>query len=171
MQFTCGGTRWVILTDKYAFKIARFRPFGQFVRFLDAMRKRELAKSLSKHDANVIWAALKYLLAGMVANRNEHRLYRSHPCDLLAPTLTTIFWLVNIQVRGQPVTETDISQTYLFAVLQDTPSAGVLQDTQFCRINGHVCLADYGGEGIEPVIVAYEQGLHSNRSEVTVVSR
>lgn len=153
MRFAYGATRWVIFTDQYAIKIARFRPIRPFIRLVDAMLKSEVKQGLRKHHTNPILATIKYLLAGVVANRNEYRLYRRHPSRQLAPTLFTIGYAVNIQIRGEPATQADVHLSKLFSLLRDTEfAADVLQAKQFCLINGKTCLADYGTDGLEETL-------------------
>jgi hypothetical protein len=156
MRVTYGATRWVILTIRYAIKIARFRPLRPFIRLFELLRTGGVEANLRKHDENLIKAALKYLFAGVRANRNEYRLYKKYGDEMLVPTLFTIGWLVNIQERGEPASEEEMKHHRLWPLLRglDTPlSQDILQTKQFVVIGTRVCLADYGNVLLEPVLV------------------
>ena len=160
MRLTYGCTRWVILTNRYAIKIARFRPFRPFIRLVTLLRSGGVERNLKKHDENLVKAVLKYLGAGIVANRMEYRLYKKYGDELLVPTLLTIGWLINIQKRGEPSSEEDMRHHRLWPLLQgmETPLAeDILQPKQFCMIGTKVCLADYGNALLEPVLAARER--------------
>ena len=77
MRFAYGATRWVILTERYAIKIARFRPIRPLVRLLQLLRKGTVRQELNKYDPNPVRGGLKYLIAGVIANLTEYRLYKS----------------------------------------------------------------------------------------------
>lgn len=160
MQFAYGATRWVILTERYAIKIARFRPVRPFVRLLQLLREGGVIQTLEKHDANLCKAVLKYVGAGPRANRTEYRLYKKYGAyNDLAPTLFTVFWIINVQLRGEPSKEEDVRRHPLWQILGNTPfveaAADLRQPKQFCIIGSKVCLADYGMEILEPVLAAY----------------
>ncbi|MDP1689940.1 MAG: hypothetical protein Q8L52_01930 [bacterium] len=160
MRLTYGCTRWVILTDRYAIKIARFRPFRPFIRLFELLQKGGVEQNLKKHDENPVKAVLKYICAGVRANRMEYRLYKKYGDEMLVPTLLTIGWLINIQKRGEPSSEEDMQRHRLWSLLQGmgTPLAeDILQAKQFCMIGTRVCLADYGNVLLEPVLAAYER--------------
>lgn len=162
MRFACGGTRWVILTDLYAIKIARFRPIRLVIRFLQLLLKGEVRENLQKHDENLTKAVLKYVGAGILANRTESRLYKHYgrTNDLLIPTLFTICWLVNVQLRGKIPKEEDILRHRLWNVLVGDSfvevAAELRRPNQFCIIGSRVYLADYGMELLEPVFAEYQ---------------
>ena len=152
MRFAYGCTRWVILTNRYAIKFARFRPIRPFVQLFKLLLKKEVVKSLGKYDANPIRGGLKYLLAGIVANRAEYRIYKRYPSDLLVPTLVSIYGLVNIQRRGEPAAEEEVRSHYLWHLLKNTSIVEDLPYKQFCKIDSRVCLADYGRDYLETIL-------------------
>ena len=160
MEFAYGATRWVILTERYAIKIARFRPVRPFVKLFESLLQKQVKENLEKHHSNHFLAVIKYLVAGMVANRTEYRLYKKHGSDLLAPTLYSFCWIVNIQRRGEVATESDIKAHYFwkfFSGMTTLLAADMLQQKQYCLIDGKVHLADYGIEGLEPIIANYNE--------------
>jgi len=156
MQFAYGCTRWVFLTKNYAVKIARFRPIQPFVRFLHFFKKGEVMEKLERHDSNLIKAVLRYFGAGILANRNERRLYKKYGGELLAPTLFTIFWLGNVQRRGEPSGEKEMRCHRLWYILEkkgvDPFFKRILHPRQFCVIGGIILLADYGDETLESIL-------------------
>ncbi len=160
MQFAYGATRWVILTKRYAIKIARFRPVRPFIRLFQLLKEGGVIQTLEKHDANLLKAVLKYLGAGLRANRIEYRLYKKYGAsnDLLVPTLFSIGWLINVQLRGEPCGEREVQQHSLWKILGGVSfveaAADLRQPKQFCRIGTRVYLADYGLEILEPVLAA-----------------
>ncbi len=156
MQFMYGCTRWVFLTKSYAVKIARFRPIKPFIRFLYLFKKGEVIEKFEQHDSNLtnlIKAVLKYVCVGILANRNEHRLYKKYGSELLVPTLFTIFWLVNVQRRGEPSGEKEMHRHRLWYIVERERDVlfaeDILHPKQFCVIGGITYLADYGNEVLE----------------------
>lgn len=159
LDFACGSTRCVILVGQYAIKIARFRPLRPFIKLFESIQKKQVRGNLEKHHRNPLLAVIKYLLAGIVANRTEYRLYKKYKSELLVPTVFTIFWLVNIQRRGEPVADEKVKSHYLWNLFKEmeTPVAlDILQAKQFCFMGGCVRLADYGIDGLEFAIAGYK---------------
>ena len=156
MRFAYGATRWVILTERYAIKIARFRPIRPLVRLLQLLRKGTVRQELNKYDPNPVRGGLKYLIAGVIANLTEYRLYSQYyESGLLAPTLFTIGGLVNVQLRGEPAEIKDVRQHYLWKVLRGTALADTLLPRQFCLISSTVLLADSGERKLEDALAGY----------------
>jgi len=160
MRFAYGATRWVILTNRYAIKIARLRPIRPFIRLSQLLKTGRVIETLEKHDANLMKAVLKYLGAGLRANRTEYRLYKKYGVhNDLAPTLFSICWIINVQLRGEPCGENEVRQHSLWQILGGASfveaAADLRQPKQFCMIRTQVCLADYGLEILEPVLAAY----------------
>lgn len=160
MQFAYGSTRFVILTERYAFKIARFRPLRPFVRLVELLLKKQVKVNLEKHHSNHFLAAIKYLGAGLVANRTEYRLYKKHGNKFLVPTLYSFCWIVNIQNRGEAISESEAKSHYLwnfFNGMTTSLAADIQQKKQYCLLDGNACLADYGIDGLEPIIASYNE--------------
>jgi len=154
MKFAYGCTRWVFLTKRYAIKVARFRIIRPFIRLVSLVKKHEATETLELYDASLIKAVLKYVGAGILANRNERRLYKKYGGEFLAPTLFTFLWLINIQVRGEPSKEEDVRRHRLWHVLKGNVAfpKGILHPRQFCVIKESPLLADYGDETLEPIL-------------------
>ena len=157
-----GKTRIVILTDKYAFKIARFRFIRPFVRLFELLILGGVRENVVRHShKKVFWrGALNYLFYGVAANLREYKRYKKYGDDsLLVPTLFTLFGLVNVQMRGYPVVDLETFSTEgssLLSILREDHACketDVLRSDQFCVIGGKLLLADYGHGDLEGILV------------------
>ncbi len=157
MKFTWGKTRWVFLTQNYAIKVARFRPIRPFVRLFQIVRTGEgIKENIEKHDNIFVRGVIKYLLAGVVANRVEYRLYRKYGNgDLFVPTISSLFGgLINVQKRGFGIKPGDANKFPLQKILLNHSLAKeILEERQLCEFEGKICLADYGKEEIEAILI------------------
>ena len=148
MQIKLNGcTRIVFLTEQYAIKVARIRPFRPLIRLLEILRKKEsIRANLEKHDKKPVKGGIKYLLAGIRANRNEYYLYNKYKSSLLAPTLHMFAWgLVNIQVRGSSLEKSELH------LAEKHPLWGrpTRKYEEFCSFGANCCLVDYGRQELE----------------------
>ncbi len=158
MRFAYGATRWVIITNQYAIKIARFRPLRPFIRLIDAFGKKEVGPCLKKHHENPLLASIKYLFAGVVANYTEYQVYKKYSeLEELAPTLTTFFFLVNIQISGRQATEEDLNGSVIFNTLHEYFLGDTADAKQFCLVDEQVRLVDYGDEKLYPLLATYSK--------------
>lgn len=156
MRFAYGATRFVIITERYAIKIARIRLLRPLTRIVRHLFGDTIKSSLLTYDRKMAIGCATYLIPGIVANRAEARLYRKYRSDQLAPTLFTFFWLVNVQRVGTPVSADYVEQSPFFAALRHDPKfEDVLQPWQYCVIDGRPCLADYGRMDLDPVLAAF----------------
>lgn len=164
MQFAFGSTRWVILTNKYAIKIARFRPIRPILQLCKHLVHKEVSEKLRKFDSNLVRGGFKYLTAGIQANRAEWKIYSLYGSDILAPTIWTFYGLINIQVRGEKVSEADIERHYLLHALRLHPieDNDVFLAKQFCTLSGTVVLVDYGRNDLIPVLKQYHEANTQN---------
>jgi hypothetical protein len=119
----------------------------------------EVAQKLKKFDKNPVKGGLKYLLAGVRANRAEWNTYKKYGSDILAPTLWSFYGFINIQARGGLVTENEISEHVLVELMQKFPieDDDTINPIQFCKINGSVVLVDYGREELHPALSYYKE--------------
>ncbi|MFC1623517.1 hypothetical protein ACFL05_00140 [Patescibacteria group bacterium] len=147
MKLTWGCTRWVILTDNYAIKIARFRPLWSLMRLCIGIKEKNVLQTLEeRYSRNILLAGIKYVFNGIVANYTEHQIYKKNPSGYdLVPTLFTILWLINIQPRGESVKKTDVTKYRFLNILNSLPGeSDISEPKQFCIIGNVVRLADYG---------------------------
>lgn len=105
MRLRCGHTRLVLLTNRYAIKIARIRPCRIVQRFFELYRQKRVSEKLHSYSRNRAVGAMRYVFAGFICNLQERRLYEKYPALPLAPTWWTFVGLINIQQRADPVTQ------------------------------------------------------------------
>ncbi len=153
MRITHGCTRCVILIGDIAIKIALFRPIA-CLRSLLRPCDRTVGERLRQYHSNPAIAASKRIFHGIFANLNEYSLYRQYPNLDLVPTLFSFFGLINIQVRGESIMEAEIKQCPFRDIAAQYPYSDLNKSKNFCRINGKIYLADYGG--IE-ILVTFNQ--------------
>ncbi len=150
MRFAFGGSRFVVLIGPYAIKFARLRLIRAAYRLLFHLLHRQAFAKLRSFGTTVTHGGVRYLLSGVIANRHEFRLWRQSPQTYLVPTLFSFFGLVNIQVRGERISEAELSADHPFPILlQSMTEAGrgdMMRPVNFCRLNGHVMLVDYGSD-------------------------
>lgn len=143
-SFAYGCTRFVLLVGGVAIKFTRF-PLLQLVRrgFFWLKKGKALTRPRELYGSFSI-GVLKYLLGGIMANVDEYYFNREFPDLPLAPTLFTFFGLVNIQVRGKSVAESELADCPFQDLAKGRPELDLHETRQFCRIGGKIVLADYG---------------------------
>lgn len=153
IRFALGCTRVVFLTECWAIKIFRPRPLRCAFRFLQSLVRGSIRRDLHKYDVNLAKGGMRYVFAGIVANRAEAHLYKlygqgDYP---LAPTIASLCGgVINVQVRGDSAICEDVRRSSWWSLLVDTPlEEEVLHPWQFCNIGGVTYLADYGLEELE----------------------
>ena len=150
MHVSWGATRFVILIGSVAIKIARPRLFRALQRLYYHQRRGEVREKLLAIANNPVVAIVKFLCAGIIANRNEYRLWHESPRQYFVPTLFSFGWLVNVQLRGTHVRPEELEIDHPFRALLERRSPGFIADmtkpANFCRYEGRVCLADYGSQ-------------------------
>lgn len=151
MRFAHGATRFTILIGSYAIKIARFKTFLLVQRFLVHRKNGEIKMRLNKVHSNPVLAIVDYTLAGLRANLGESRLWKNSPHPFMVPTRFSFLGLVNVQDRGEPITDEELSAGHPFAPLLENVPQALREDMtsrdNFCRYNSRVCILDYGSPG------------------------
>lgn len=162
MDFAKGMTRWVILTNRYAIKIARVRLLFYFLRWLQisttengGVERRAKNRGLKSFPQLIVDA----LSEGIVANKTEYRLSKMYDNGYLAETLYTFHGLINVQRRGTVLEEAKrhLAESHpAWRVASRRPvemeQGNICESHQFCTIDGNVCLADYGHPNAESVL-------------------
>lgn len=151
IRFAYGGSRWIVLTDRFAFKIARFRPFYCLRRFFEHRASGTSGAQLASYHQNRWLGGIKYVCLGIVANLTESRLYRECPDLRIAPTLFSLLGLINIQLRGEPVEDKDMSLCpfqSLPILLKKKEIGDLNMCKQFARFPNGILLIDYGSESV-----------------------
>jgi hypothetical protein len=150
MKFAYGSTRWVFLIGPYAFKIARLRPLWWPFRLIQRIFQKAVARRLSRFHGNPGIACAKYLSAGFLANGTERRLWEESRDSRLAPTLFSFLGILNIQPRGEAVSEDSLEEFPFRELARGAKEGSDLYDLtkakQFARFGDEILLIDYGGE-------------------------
>lgn len=159
---TSGHTRVVILAGDYAFKIARFHLLRFVSRTLQILCTGQLFRKIERWQkeadgaAQVVKRAVRSAtVAGFLANRQEWKLSTCAASHGLVPTYFTLLYIVNVQARGEPLGDTDISSHPLVERTRMCEKSEYdLQPHQFCLREGSVVLADYGFPSLASLITA-----------------
>ena len=148
IQFAWGATRFVILVGAVAIKVARPRPFRALRRLIKYQISGEVRARLLTFAEDPFLAGFSYIFSGILANRNEYRLWQESPRHFLVPTLYSFCWLINVQRRGKPISQEELDSNHPFpALLVGKPlkfAGDMMKAANFCRYEGRVCLLDYG---------------------------
>ena len=163
MQVRYGSTRVVFLFSIYAVKFWRPRPLRPFVRFFQLLQEKEVSSTLRSYDQRLPIGALKYLLAGVIANRAEYRSFKRFPDAGLAPV--TSIWLGGfaiVQLRGEPVTRLTVAVTshpLWSAIARETNDVTKDALRQFAVFNYRVLVVDYASPiALDRLDTLYGQG-------------
>lgn len=150
IHFSWGGTRFVILIWTVAIKIARPRPFRALRRLVEHWMNGEVRARLLTFAENPFLAIIRYIFSGIIANRNEYRLWQESRHNFLVPTLYSFWYLINIQKRGESISQKEFITSHPLKKLLAGKSPAFVNDmTQaenFCRYEGQVSLLDYGSD-------------------------
>jgi hypothetical protein len=162
MRFAYGWTRFVILVGPVAIKIVRLRPLLCIFRLFQRTFQGSLKVRLKKFHANPILGALRYFFEGMSANLSERRVWRETQDRRIAPTYLSIFGIVNIQERGEPIAIEDLERAP-FRELRQSENIHI-QDTanranQFALFADGIRLVDYGSHDLEGYISRTSQSV------------
>lgn len=145
MRYASGETRVVIVAGRYAIKIARIRPLRPILRIVLHLFGKKVKQELLTFDKKMAKGCIRYVIPGIFANRAEalHSAKYSES-GLIAPTIFSFLWLVNIQRAGEPATQDDIEKTVLYQRFGSNPDADMQRTQQYCVIGTEVLLSDYG---------------------------
>jgi hypothetical protein len=149
MKIAWGATRFVILTDRFAIKFARFRPFRMLAQLYRRLRAGTVDAGLSQFHENRVLAAIKYMVSGVLSNLVEARFSRECPEETdVAPTLYSFLGLINIQPRGGAITDEDIAHCPFRDLASERGAerefADLSQAKQFARFGSRILLVDMG---------------------------
>lgn len=168
MYFSYGSTRFVILIGGIVIKIARLRPIWPFYRFIHYKRRKVVRSRLRRHHDDLRLAVIRYFLSGIIANLNEYRFWTEQPCFPLAPTIFTFLGLINIQTRGEIVTPEEIKMSPFGQIQAAYPDFIDLHKTSnYCKIGGEICLADYGDANIQTILTTYSEMFPMNAAIIS----
>ena len=159
MQFiTSGMTRFVILTDRYAIKIARIKIFHCIKKTLEIVGKGQAHAKLATYRATrggVKGVLYQFLCSGIEANFYEHRRTTKYPRCKLVPTLKTFGYFINVQKRGDTKRVKNIDDHPVAKAAKNHWECKIeLDAAQFCYIGEELLLADYGYPKLEPILAS-----------------
>lgn len=161
MRFAYGATRIVWLVGPYAIKVPRPRPIRPFVRLIQLLRNKQVGAQLRTYDENRALGALKYLLAGLRANRREFRISQGGLCSKyrLAPVIKQMAWgLIIVQERGLPLdSKTDLSDHPLWLEMVAEAKGEDPARKQFALFGTRPLLVDYAN----PELSVFDQAAGS----------
>ena len=160
MRLRCswGMTRFVVLIGPVAIKFARFRVMWIAKRLFHHMRNREVRTKVRYQLANPTLAT-NNIFAGFYANRLEYHLWCQFRHPLLVPTLFSLAGLINVQRRGEEISESDLNESNPFKSFLwggELPPEGLddlIKTANFCFYDGRVRLIDYGSQDVTDILV------------------
>jgi hypothetical protein len=144
---TEGRTRITILVGSIAIKIprVRFPNIFRHVRMI-AGNDRSASEKIEKYTTkrSIPKALIRYLLTnsvpGLLANRQEHEFWHSHPEWPIAPILGMyLHGCILIMARGDPV-----QQDKCNALCTKYPGADLQHPYHVCMVRGQLKYVDYG---------------------------
>jgi len=149
----------VVLIGNCAIKIARFRLIRPAIRLAQLFREKRVRTQLRKYDENALMGSLKYLCAGVVANRVEYQLSREYPNAPIAEVLTMLLGgLIIIQERGEPVSifNSQVRSHPLWAAMVEEAGNEFGAQLQFARFtpDSQVRLVDFGRPELGPMLAS-----------------
>ncbi len=148
MRFALGGTRFVILTRRWAIKVAHPRLYRLYCGFMRRYTRKEIRLRLEEESPHVCVAIMKCMMLGVICNLNEWRFSRQYKNADVEPVIFSLWGLINIQARGEPVREDELASCPFQNEIERDHSRHTSCDIdvahQFARFNGHVRLIDYG---------------------------
>jgi hypothetical protein len=151
ISFSWGATRFVLLIGGVVIKIARLpNPFRSLLRLIEHQKNGEVRERLLVFGCNPLTGAVTYLFYGVVANRLEAALWQESHNEHLVPTRFSLFGIMNLQDRGESITQEELDASHPFRTLLRSIPTDTDHDLEkaenFCRYKGHICLADYGSK-------------------------
>lgn len=154
MRIKHGATRHVILTEKYAIKIARLTPVHVlyvslrfFYRRLRSVVGVQLHKRRSTEHPVLLFlrSIVHHIGLGLRVNRAEAKYWRSTQDPKCVPTLCTLLGgLILIQPRGEVMTESGLWRSSARKHLGDRELS---RAEQWCWFKGRPCIVDYAHLG------------------------
>jgi hypothetical protein len=153
-----GKTRVVILIGPYALKVARFGLSYTLRRTIEILLAGQTREKIVgwRRDKNlsVLDVLCKTLFIGVVSNMKEYHLWRRHADFSLMPTLSTFFYLVNVQRRGNPIADETRLNHPLLRLLPGPEHfrSDIDRPEQYCWHGGQLLLVDYAHLNLEGLL-------------------
>lgn len=98
-----GGTRIVLLTQRYAYKIARVRPLKLFIRLIKIQSFKSSKDRFEEiYGKRLFEAGCQYLFVGYFANKREAS-YKILDDRVVSATPSFLHWWIVVQKRVDPI--------------------------------------------------------------------
>ncbi len=147
MQIAWGGTRFVILCGDRAYKVARIRPFRILRQLVVHSLRGEVSHKLRRFGDAKMSAGFKYVLGGIIANKDEFCNWSRHQTYDLARVVSVHFGgLLLIQEKGEPISGDEAPLAHrLWGSVLAAENGNVSQAVaQFARFGNTIKLIDFG---------------------------
>lgn len=151
MKFGAGTSRIVVCVGPWAIKFARIRAIHWMIRIPKKILVSRCDISVEKIvDPTYTKSRLQHLFTGVVANLEEYWYWKQNPGLPLADTIFSFFGLINIQLRGKPIAEAELS-VCPFREIAHT-DFDLQRAVHFGRVKGRIVLLDYGSKELNAAI-------------------
>lgn len=161
MRLKQGNTRYVIILKKIVIKLPRIKLLSFIKSCVHNAKHGNLIKSF-KFSSSALLSPRALLFKGIIDNFNEYRLYKKLHHKLLMPTYFSLFGLLNLQKRGEVVSE----DVHSFKKLYEATNGEIFKDSHafdnpenFCLDQGIFKMVDYGSERVAEVLSNYADSI------------
>jgi len=141
MKITWGTTRIVLLTKNWAIKIPRIRPVRPVVRLVQLLMCGQVKRQLRTYHPNAIGGVLKYLTAGLRANRIDVLASRLGCRDVVYAE-QYLGGLIVLQLRGDEVSVEEAKSHPLWSPIRHAEQCDKRATEQFARFGERILLVD-----------------------------
>ncbi len=153
IELKWGGTRIALLFGSKAYKLPRFRLIRPFLQLFRHLKNGEVAQRLERFDIRPQHAIIKYILAGLIANREEWYISRTYPSEDKARVFGLYFrGFLLVQERGEHISDTTTVTNHSLwdVMLRHKCGDSVAACAQFANFNGVVKVIDLGRSDFDP---------------------
>jgi len=175
MHIKRGTSRLVICLPKLGLviKVPLARPFVFVGHVINSINRGRQSKNIKKRLKWAVWLGkdtdvvdnIRYtLLNGTYQNWQEYRLWRCTRSSFLEPTFCSLLGLINVQKYGEQLT--GISKVALWSQLLELSNQAVWSNghhfanpDNFSFREGVIRMLDYGGHGMEYVVVEHGENI------------
>ncbi len=178
MPIKRGTTRLVICLPKMGLviKLPLIKPFKFFRNVISAIRLGRKGGEIIKWLKWAVWLGkdndvagnIRYtLLSGIYQNWQEYRLWRKTLSPFLEPTYFSLLGFINIQKYGEQLT--GVSEGVLWSQMLELSEKAVWSNghhfanpENFSFSDGIIKMVDYGGRGVEEVVIQHGINISCN---------
>jgi hypothetical protein len=150
MKIKKGGTRIVMVFEKFVIKIPRIKIFMILGLVVKHLLHKKLNENVEGHNHKLGFVVISYLLVGFMANAREYILSKKIKQDdsRLLRVKWSIYGLLEVQEKGEALYKNHpkwkaVKQLMRKAKIKDYDA---LTWKNYSLHNNQVCLHDYGGQ-------------------------